>query len=776
MPETDPSPILESEFQVASLISWARGQPNFLVHPAVVARGNRLAVSMPVSAGTPLIGVKSEGYFHEMLELPNADGVATDSEAECHRLTKLAEKPEMWPLRLAVRLLKEANDPESPWEAYVQSTAIRPQTPMLWSVTQANELQYLPTKRLVKEQLLELRSFHEANLASSPLGPSKADLLAFAALVSTAAARGIEVEDGRRALLPLVDLVCPPEGAVAAAEAPRPPSCKLELEEDLAVVTAAHDLPSGEVLTRDHGLSHEELLLRHGLAAAGGVKDDVVLWAAVRRQDAKPWQLRELRRSVATEPGVSEGDLIVRSSVKRGKKLSEAIGRGLIHASRVLVCERESGLHGVAEWARDERKASKGLAGLGSEQRRGCIANLVHAIEGYQKTFDTTAEQDEQMLQTVHGNWKVAVAYRLEKKRVLQDVLAVLERAKDREVEKRARVREEAHLPAAVTGRKASPESRSFKRGGLGGAGAGEGKSAKGDEPKITKGARVEILKGKFEGTVGVVATELNSLGSVTLQLDNGSRVDYVSLDNLKLLEPAPQEEAEAAAEQEPEGGDASSPSADEATKSDPKTLEFSAPPEKEGSPTERIAEAIARDDLDAIFDVVLEDTEKTDDQVSGSPVEVEVVDAEATPVGEKVAEPAPAAPEASATEEAPAAQAVAGPEGTPEVAGAESVEVADAEPTTADEVAKAAAEPEPAPADPREGGGVGGEDSAGGSSAEVSGLADSDDLADVDGLIRQMKATLQTLEMRKVVLAMQAAGVEEEKVQQVVMALGEQD
>ncbi|CAK0909561.1 unnamed protein product, partial [Prorocentrum cordatum] len=115
-------------------------------------------------------------------------------------------------------------------------------------------------------------------------------------------AGGCELSPGEWAMVPLVDLVGPPEGPAAdrVLWGHRPPkaTCTLSVQRDgddtVAVVSAARGLKPGDVLTRDHGLSDDDLLLRHGLATKDAPGSTVQGVLRVLGRQHEKWQMKAI--------------------------------------------------------------------------------------------------------------------------------------------------------------------------------------------------------------------------------------------------------------------------------------------------------------------------------------------------------------------------------------------------------------------------------------------------------------------------------------------------
>jgi len=435
------------ERDVVEFLQWAQGQPGIEIHPSIAALGSGLATSGFVPKGTPLIRVASEFYagektLRQSLHEASADMVIdvnqrvgeetfaqteamTAREAECQRLMEEASGPEFWPIRLALRLLKESADQESPWRAYIATLPPSPGSACLWTADQVADLQYLPVQRALKSLMSELRHFFDAHFVGRATFGTQVDYADLVVAVAQAQERGVEVAPDRHALVPLVDLVAPEAGGDG-------PTCVLRVEGDdsggFSTLSAARDLQPGEVLTRDFGLARDELLLRRGLVPQCGPEDDVVILAGIGAGSAQTWQVRAIERLVDTQPGPQPGDIVVPSRVRRGDQLEEAIGSELFVTARVMACRRKEELYGdEGEWAGSVAARKRGLEGLRPKVRKACLDLLVNTVWGCQYAFPTSAEEDYKRLQTCADHRRrTAVAYRLEKKLVLRDVHRLL--------------------------------------------------------------------------------------------------------------------------------------------------------------------------------------------------------------------------------------------------------------------------------------------------------------------------------------------------------------
>eukprot|EP00929_Paragymnodinium_shiwhaense_P120387 TRINITY_DN92314_c0_g1_i1.p1 TRINITY_DN92314_c0_g1~~TRINITY_DN92314_c0_g1_i1.p1 ORF type:complete len:689 (-),score=144.12 TRINITY_DN92314_c0_g1_i1:40-2106(-) len=462
-------PVAPQAAAVEELLAWARTQEAVQMSASLaVAESGRLIVQEAIPQGTPLVVLKPDLFLGEQPVVfnteDNASGQAvvidvdTDpaggsgeafvpvsslpaAEAECRRLLEEAGEPELWPLRLGLRILKEAADSKSPWFAYLASLDPRPPAPLMWSLDQAAELQYLPVMTSLKAQLRRLSEFYSQQLQGNFKFGSEASRVGLVTAVACAAGRATSIPntDCDHTLLPVIDLVGPPETsteATAVFDERVLPNCTLEFGEEGATLRAARDLQPEEVLTRDVALSPDEVLMRYGVPTSGIVEDEVVIAACIGAGSARNWQLRAIERLCGpTEPGPMKGDVIVRSCVRRSDTLSGAIGGELFVCARVLSCKKKEELYGdEGEWAGAEVAKQRGLSGLRKEVRLKCLGVLTKTVEDCASAFMSSATYDREILKSLrNANRSRATAYRLQKKRILEDVLALLHNMTEKE-------------------------------------------------------------------------------------------------------------------------------------------------------------------------------------------------------------------------------------------------------------------------------------------------------------------------------------------------------
>ncbi|CAK0905078.1 unnamed protein product, partial [Prorocentrum cordatum] len=99
--------------------------------------------------------------------------------------------------------------------------------------------------------------------------------------------------------------------------------------------------------------------------------------------------------------------------------IPKAIDRSLMYACRVLVCDSQQEVHSLGEWA-GETGINRGMRGLRPEKRTEMIATIARVVDGFVNQFITSAAADSSMVEVLSGNQRVALAYRLEKKRILE--------------------------------------------------------------------------------------------------------------------------------------------------------------------------------------------------------------------------------------------------------------------------------------------------------------------------------------------------------------------
>lgn len=538
-----------SDVALGVLLQWCKMQPSLMIHPGIVAGTGCLKTSMPVLKGTPLIGVRPAAYLSERPVPGGGDSALSDAARE--ELLGAFQRPESWPFRLALRMHEEARNPSSPWQRYLASLAPRPAAPFLWSMQQVIELQYIPVKRAIRDQLQEVRAFHCQVATAGLCEGSDEDLLSIGCLVASAAAGGIRIQPDAWATMPLIDLVGPPEMAVTDemvfGHLAREPSCLLEVEGDLedgsVVLFAARDLSPGEVLTRDLGLPADETLLRYGLCPSRGHPgDSCVVWAGVDRDNMEGWRIVEFKRAMKreVEAGVDANKLFVEARIRPGKTLAEAVDKTLVHAARVLSCKTEDAFYGGKEWARNEKpgesKGLRGLKGLSTEYRRNTLTALSDLLKGAVAAFETSIVEDQQIFPRAQRHHRVAIAYRLGKKRLINEVEGVVSDTQDREMQNRRSIQVLKGLPAAVTGK---PTPKSTKGEGFDSGSSRPSLSAEeagGRRPRetrkeIAQGSRVQVLAGVHAGKQGRAVTRPSALGFFELRLDDGPILSNVATE-----------------------------------------------------------------------------------------------------------------------------------------------------------------------------------------------------------------------------------------------------
>lgn len=431
-----------SDNSVARLLSWGRTQRTMKIHPAVAARGSHLVVSMPIRAKTPLVGVMADHFIEPILpEDPNEHGPAIPTTAE--KLLSVAPL-EAWHFQLAMRLVKEEARPRSPLTPYLQSLPRRASAPVLWSDEQVNELQYEPLRRVLRHRASAISDFHSKHLSAE-----SCDLQKFMSYVATANARSVELEPGRHALVPLVDLVGPPE---TVTDEPSAPSCRVQVEgsgqDTVVLLCAARDLRPGDVLTCDAGVTDDDMVLKHGVAMECE-NSAVNVTVCVEEGLANAWQAKVLTRNLPVRPGRLPGDLVFDGQIRRSSDVSDALGANIVYAARVLACESEEDLEvfvGDVGGNVPLTGPSMGLVGLYGEYRAACIRTLTRMVRACRGEFPTTVKEDADCLLQISDYRRHPIAYRLGKKLVLDDTLKMLE-------EESAKAGEgSGALPFAVTG------------------------------------------------------------------------------------------------------------------------------------------------------------------------------------------------------------------------------------------------------------------------------------------------------------------------------------
>ncbi|CAE7817336.1 unnamed protein product, partial [Symbiodinium necroappetens] len=241
--------------------------------------------------------------------------------------------------------------------------------------------------------------------------------------VAVAASRGIEVKPGLRALIPVLDLIGPPEATTCAGEDTPEPSCHIAVEPSggpggraIAIVTAARDLRAGECLSRDVDASADSLLLDWGLASTRR-RDDVALHVGIKKGVAQSWQVSTLRELLDLRPG-DDGGWVASAKVRRSSSLRKALDPKLWVAARILGCSSKAEALG-ADWDVRSREdmLRAGLDGVSAAHRRRALWVLKQAVQSALDNFETTAPDDEEVIRlTEDERQRVAASYRMAKR------------------------------------------------------------------------------------------------------------------------------------------------------------------------------------------------------------------------------------------------------------------------------------------------------------------------------------------------------------------------
>eukprot|EP00439_Symbiodinium_sp_Y106_P012603 s6421_g1.t2 len=227
----------------------------------------------------------------------------------------------------------------------------------------------------------------------------------------------------------------------------------------IAIVTAARDLRAGECLSRDVDACADSLLLDWGLASTRR-RDDVSIHVGIKKGVAQSWQ----------------ATMVAGWLRQRSSSLRKALDPKLWVAARILGCSSKAEALG-ADWdvrSREEMLRA-GLDGVSAAHRRRALWVLKQAVQSALDYFETTAPDDEEVIRlTEDERQRVAAAYRLGKKQILSDVLALLEKADAKIARRRALLEKETSLPAVVTGKRKSTKGKGTKRASMSGASRAE--------------------------------------------------------------------------------------------------------------------------------------------------------------------------------------------------------------------------------------------------------------------------------------------------------------
>jgi len=347
---------------------------------------------------------------------------------------------ELWSARLGLKLLAERTNPDSDYWPYVrQLPAAFGGVPLFFSPEEVEALQYPPLQAQVRKRGLFLNDFAKDTLPkySEAFNGVSLDINALGWAMTAVSSRAFRLGGPGRpaALLPLADMANH-DAAAKNAEVVR-------TEGGGAALRAARDLAPGAALALDYGaLPNDFFLLDYGFVVpdnphdyaelgfspglfwtaqlVAGVLPDEDAAAAAAERPLERWQAERLEGLGLTGPGASV------------RLFRDGVEGRLLAAARVLCADAapagtEGGGGGVAAATLAELQDPAHRVDPAVEAR--AARSLVGACLFALGAFPTTIEQDERALRDTPGmgaNLRLALAFRLEKKRLLRAAIETL--------------------------------------------------------------------------------------------------------------------------------------------------------------------------------------------------------------------------------------------------------------------------------------------------------------------------------------------------------------
>ncbi|CAK9009417.1 unnamed protein product [Durusdinium trenchii] len=290
------------KLSLARLRIWARSQSrSFKVNPGIAVQNGKLVASVPMEAGSPLIGVRPAACLRAL-----PDDVAEEREEAALQLA--------WRAMQMVANMEGGptmSDDEEPWPtAYLEALEVRPPQPLLWNAEEVCELQDLPLQMRIKKLTRRVDKWFKQRCVNSGMAgftSNQAFRLAFRAGFASFFAKSIQI-DRSWVLVPFLDAI-EPMGLTSEQDF-RCGNCKVEVEEiapqqQLVVLSATRDLKEGDVLVREiePQLSPADVLLHYGTVLPA---DSVVELSAKAYLENAPDRLQRLP---GLRPGRLPGDV-----------------------------------------------------------------------------------------------------------------------------------------------------------------------------------------------------------------------------------------------------------------------------------------------------------------------------------------------------------------------------------------------------------------------------------------------------------------------------------
>ncbi|CAK9107420.1 Uncharacterized protein SCF082_LOCUS50006 [Durusdinium trenchii] len=415
------------KLSLARLRIWARSQSrSFKVNPGIAVQNGKLVASVPMEAGSPLIGVRPAACLRAL-----PDDVAEEREEAALQLA--------WRAMQMVANMEGGptmSDDEEPWPtAYLEALEVRPPQPLLWNAEEVCELQDLPLQMRIKKLTRRVDKWFKQRCVNSGMAgftSNQAFRLAFRAGFASFFAKSIQI-DRSWVLVPFLDAI-EPMGLTSEQDF-RCGNCKVEVEEiapqqQLVVLSATRDLKEGDVLVREiePQLSPADVLLHYGTVLPA---DSVVELSAKAYLENAPDRLQRLP---GLRPGRLPGDVSLAGCLRpharypgedgtRLDDLKAMVDDVFLKASLVLANEEL------------EKVEVEDFVNLTGRAKLQCLEMLRKVLVSCRGEFPTSLQEDTKLLTSAKGCRRLAVAYRHAQKTalalVIEEVEEALARAQD---------------------------------------------------------------------------------------------------------------------------------------------------------------------------------------------------------------------------------------------------------------------------------------------------------------------------------------------------------
>ena len=386
--------------------------------------------------------------------LPESSTLTYDGGVTDRRLVRLIDlvPEELWGVKVALALLAErVKGPESPFHPYISNLPIGfSGVPMFYSRDDIAQLEYPPVVAQVKKRgvfLYEFATKHLTGLSADedPFGGVQVDTNALGWALAAVSSRAFRTRGPSlpASLLPLIDL----------ANHSFEPSAEVKVEERGGVrgisLVSKREIKKDEEITLSYGpLTNDFLLLDYGFIIPSNPHDRVQLrWsqglvttgaliAGLEEKEARlaDWQIKLLTMINLEGPSAN-------TEVCFGGSLNGGVDPRLIAGARILLAGAENALQG-----RDIKSLGNLEEPLGIKTETRTLRALSGVAALTLSNFKTTLREDEEALvrgviptvasrdgssppplsQPLTDEARLAIRFRVEKKRILSQIIKVL--------------------------------------------------------------------------------------------------------------------------------------------------------------------------------------------------------------------------------------------------------------------------------------------------------------------------------------------------------------